>query len=127
MRLLLDTQIYLWYLADSPKLSSAARQEIADADAVLVSAASIWEAAIKIGIGRLRVAVAVPELVAGIEASGFVELPVSARHAAAVAALALHHRDPFDRLLVAQALAEPARLLTADPMLKRYAELVELV
>lgn len=125
MRLLLDTQIYLWYLADSPKLSRRARQVIGEADAVLVSAASIWEAAIKIGIGRLRVAA--PELVAGIEASGFVELPVTARHAVAVAALALHHRDPFDRLLIAQALAEPARLLSADPMLKRYADLVELV
>lgn len=124
MRLLLDTQIYLWYLADSPKLSREARRTIREADEVFVSAASIWEATIKIGIGRLRAASA--SLVAGIAASGFVELPVSAKHAAAVAALPAYHRDPFDRLLIAQAISEPMRLLTADALLKRYSELVEL-
>lgn len=125
MRLLLDTQIYLWYLADSPKLSARTRTQIEEAEEVLVSAASIWEAAIKIGIGRLHAAPS--GLIAGIGASGFVELPVTAKHAAAVAALGRHHRDPFDRLLIAQAVAEPARLLTADPMLGRYSELVEVV
>ena len=124
MRLLLDTQIYLWYLADSPKLSKKARAQIAEADEVFVSAASIWEAAIKIGIGRLRAVP--PDLVAGIAGSGFVELPVSAKHAAAVATLPTHHRDPFDRLLIAQAHGEPMRLLTADGLLTRYSDLVEL-
>jgi PIN domain nuclease of toxin-antitoxin system len=122
VKLLLDTQIYLWYLADSPGLSREARAAIDEAEEVFVSAASIWEATIKVGIGRLR---AVPgDLLAGIAASGFVELPVSARHAAAVAALPAHHRDPFDRLLVAQAVDEPVRLLTADRMLTRYTDLV---
>ena len=124
MRLLLDTQIYLWYLADSPKLSKKTRAEIGEADEVFVSAASIWEASIKIGIGGLRAAPL--DLVAGIEASGFVELPVSAKHAATVATLPPHHRDPFDRLLIAQAIHEPMRLLTADGLLKRYSDLVEL-
>ncbi|MGQ0751884.1 MAG: type II toxin-antitoxin system VapC family toxin [Betaproteobacteria bacterium] len=125
MRLLLDTQIYLWYLADLPKLSKEARAAIDDADEVFVSAASIWEATIKVAIGRLRAAPA--DLVAGITASGFVELPVSARHAAAVAVLPAHHRDPFDRMLIAQALDEPMRLLTADGLLKVYSDLVTLV
>lgn len=125
MRLLLDTQVYLWYLADSRKLSRRARGEIADADEIFVSAASIWEAAIKAGIGKLNVAAA--GLVAGIRASGFAELPVSALHAARVAALPRHHGDPFDRLLIAQAIHEPLHLLTADAALSRYSELIVLI
>jgi PIN domain nuclease of toxin-antitoxin system len=124
VRLLLDTQIYLWFLADSRKLSQKAKTEIGAADAVFVSAASIWEAAIKSAIGKLTVATA--DLVAGIAGSGFTELPVSAMHAARVAALPPHHRDPFDRLLVAQSLFEPLRLLTADPVLLGYSDLVVL-
>jgi len=87
-----------------------------------VSAASIWEVAIKARLGKID---AKPhELVAAVEASGFLELAVTAAHAAAVADLELHHNDPFDRLLVAQALAEPLRLVTADAMLARYSNLV---
>ena len=108
MRLLLDTQIFLWYLADARRLTASARARIARADQVFVSAASIWEAAIKIGIGKLT---AVPEdLVAGIAASGFAALPVTPAHAAGVAALPDHHRDPFDRMLIAQAIHEPLHL-----------------
>jgi PIN domain nuclease of toxin-antitoxin system len=125
VRLLLDTQVYLWYLADSRKLSAKARSEITSAEEVFVSAASIWEAAVKVAIGKLD---AVPDdLVAGIGASGFAELPVSARHAARVVTLPRHHRDPFDRLLVAQAIHEPLHLLTADAALQRYSELVVTV
>ena len=122
MRLLLDTQIFLWYLADSRRLHATARRMIAEADRVFVSAASIWEASIKIGIGRLSAAP--DDLVAGIAASGFVELPVTAIVAARVAALPDHHRDPFDRMLIAQAMHEPLHLLTADVTLARYSELV---
>ena len=90
-----------------------------------MSAASIWEAAIKIRLGKLD---ADPdELVEAIGRSGFVELPVRASHAAAVALLPPHHADPFDRLLVAQARCEPLHLLTADATLVRYGELVRLV
>ena len=125
MRLLLDTHVYLWYLADSRRLSRKARAEIASADEVFVSAASIWEAAVKAGLGKLDASA--EDLVAGIGGSGFVELPISARHAARVVALPEHHRDPFDRLLVAQAIHEPLHLLTADDTLKRYSELVVMV
>lgn len=125
MKLLLDTHLYLWFLADSPKLTKKARTRIRRANEVYVSAASIWEASIKAALGKLD---ADPEeLVAGIEASGFVELPVAARHAARTATLPREHRDPFDRLLLAQALDEPLRFLTADDTLARYTELVEVV
>ncbi len=88
---------------------------------MLVSAASIWEAAVKVAIGKLDV---VPDdLVAGI-GGGFAELPVSARHAARVSTLPQQHRDPFDRLLRPQAIHEPLHLLTADVALRRYSELV---
>ncbi len=125
MKLLLDTQIYLWVLDDSPRLSERARAIIQAADQVLISAATIWEAAIKNALGKLRVDPAL--LVAEIARSGFTELPILARHAAAVSALPMHHKDPFDRLLIAQALTEPARLLTADSILQSYSELVETV
>jgi PIN domain nuclease of toxin-antitoxin system len=125
VKLLLDTQIYLWVLEDSPRLNQRGRDKILAADQVLVSAASIWEAVIKSTLGKLRVEPTL--LVAEIARSGFIELPVTARHAAVVANLPMHHKDPFDRLLVAQALTEPARLLTSDAMLARYTELVDTV
>lgn len=125
MRLLLDTHIFLWAVAGSPLLKPATRRLIESADEVFVSAASLWEIAIKAGLGKID---ADPdELVSAIERSGFTELPVRASHAAGVARLAMHHNDPFDRLLVAQAVAEPLRLLTADVALAQYSELVVLV
>lgn len=125
MRLLLDTQIYLWFLADSARLTKAARLEIQHADEVFVSAASIWEASIKSALGKL---VADPAaLVEGIQESGFVEMPIRAGHGVMAAALPPHHRDPFDRMLLAQALAEPAHLLTADSVLSQYSELVRVI
>ena len=117
MRILLDTHIYLWWLQDHPKLSKTARDRIVSASEVYVSSASIWEATIKTGIGKLEVDV--QQLVTEIENSGFKELAISAKHAAGVARLPDIHRDPFDRILIAQALCEPLRLLTADGICKR--------
>ena len=125
MRLLLDTHIYLWWLSDDPKLGLAARSAILAATEVMVSSASIWECAIKSHLGKL--AVDLDELVAHISASGFRELPVWAKHAAMVASLPDLHRDPFDRILVAQAVCEPLRLLTSDRTLAAYSPLVEVV
>ncbi len=125
MRILLDTHVFLWWLQDHPNLSEAARSRIIAATDVYVSSASIWEASIKAGIGKLDVDI--DQLVAEIDNSGFRELPVSARHAAMVTRLPDIHRDPFDRILVAQALCEPLRLLTADSLLSGYSELVEAV
>jgi PIN domain nuclease of toxin-antitoxin system len=122
MRLLLDTHVYIWAVMDSRKLTQAARKLIVDADEVFVSSASIWEASIKVGLGKLDVDV--NRLVSEIEGSGFVELPVRAVHAALVRDLPEIHRDPFDRILVAQAMSEPLRLITADVHLAAYSELV---
>lgn len=125
MKLLIDTHIYLWWLQDSPKLSEKARAKIQDATEVYVSSASIWEARIKASIGKLSVDV--DQLVAEISRSGFQELPITAVHAATVARLPGIHKDPFDRILIAQAMSEPLRFLTADSVLNSYSELVELV
>ena len=124
MRLLLDTHIFLWAVAGSPRLKPAARRLIESAEQVYVSAASIWEVAIKARLGKIE---ADPQALAeAIAASGFLELAVRATHAAGVARLAAHHADPFDRLLLAQALAEPLRLVTADAALVQYGDIVLL-
>lgn len=124
MRVLLDTHLLLWSLGSPARLPAAARTLIAEAD-VYVSAASIWEISIKSGLGKLT---ADPdEVLRAMEPAGFTPLPVSGLHAAGVARLPPLHRDPFDRLLVAQALAEPMRLLTNDRALAPYGDFVTLV
>lgn len=125
MRLLLDTHVFLWAVTDSVRLSTAARREIMAAEQTFVSAASIWEVAIKARLGKIDADV--DAAAAAIEQSGFFELPVRSVHAAEVSRLPLHHADPFDRLLVAQALTEPLRLLTADAALRPYGEFVQVV
>ncbi|MGD0732459.1 MAG: type II toxin-antitoxin system VapC family toxin [Terracidiphilus sp.] len=122
MRLLADTHIVYWFFLEPEKLPPAARKHLDAASAVYVSAASIWEIAIKVKLGKLK---ADPErLVQRIDASGMRELPVFSRHTALVANLPLLHSDPFDRLLIAQAISEPLHLLTVDPQLRQYSELV---
>jgi PIN domain nuclease of toxin-antitoxin system len=125
MRLLLDTHVFLWCVGGDRQLGKTARAAIANATEVYVSSASIWEAAIKQALGKLDVDISA--LVLAITASGFIELPITARHAAAVSRLPDVHRDPFDRILIAQALSEPLRFLTADSALKGYSDLVEVV
>lgn len=128
MRILLDTHILLWALVEPDKLPIQARRLLEDeTNEVFFSAASIWEIAIKTQVGRADFPVTPEDLAAAAQETGFTELPVSAKHAAAVRSLALHPRDPFDRLLVAQAITEPARLLTVDAILGQYSELVEIL
>lgn len=122
MRLLLDTHVFLWWVLRSPSLSLAASDAIADrSNDILISAASIWELAIKASLGKIELT---PDPLTFVRSqigqNGFVTLPVS-EHALGVYALPHHHGDPFDRLLVAQALAEDARLVTADSRLATYA------
>jgi PIN domain nuclease of toxin-antitoxin system len=122
VRLLLDTHAFLWWVSDDDALTPAARAAISDpANACLVSAASAWEIAIKVSIGKLTVAGDVrrflPEQLA---ANGFEQLPISVTHAARVADLPFHHRDPFDRLLAAQALEERLPILSADTVFRKY-------
>ena len=119
MRLLLDTHAYLWWLADDPRLSDAARSVLSDPEAlVYVSAASIWEAATKSALGRMDAGES--DLVAEITENGFLELPIRALHAQEAGALPPHHHDPFDRVLIAQALSIGLRCVTRDPMFERY-------
>ena len=119
MRLLLDTHVLLWALAGSPRLNAAARDAILDdANEVFVSAASLWEAAIKRSLGKLRFDPA--KVLAELDHNGFRELPVMIRHAVAAGDLPLHHKDPFDRMLVAQATAEGLTVVTGDAALKPY-------
>ena len=125
MRLLLDSHVFLWAVAGSRELKPPARRLIEAAEQVYVSAASIWEIAIKAQLGEIKADA--DELVAAIDASGFIELPVRAVHAAAVSRLELRHRDPFDRILLAQAISEPLRLLTADATLAAYSDIVLLL
>jgi PIN domain nuclease of toxin-antitoxin system len=117
VRLLLDSHILLWWLALAPNLTDRARRAITLAEEVYVSAASVWELAIQAASGRLRM----PEDLAGqMQKNGFVPLSITMAHGIAAAELPLHHRDPFDRMLVAQASLESLTLLTADPRLKLY-------
>jgi PIN domain nuclease of toxin-antitoxin system len=125
MRLLLDTHAFLWFVADDPKLSAIARWLINEAAEVYVSSASIWEASIKAGSGKLDVDIG--RLVETIRDSGFIELPVRVYHAMAVRHLPDIHRDPFDRMLIAQALTEPLKLVTADAQLAKYTDLIYLI
>jgi PIN domain nuclease of toxin-antitoxin system len=129
MRLLLDTHILLWALAEPRRLPGSARDAIEAGDnEVLFSAVSIWEIAIKAEALRAEFGVDIVTIISAARESRFDELPITAEHAAAVAALPPHHKDPFDRLLVAQALTEPARLLTADKALAAYSnDLVSLI
>ena len=118
MKLLLDTHVVLWWRADSTHLTTAARQAIASADEILVSAASGWEVAIKIGVGKLRLADSFEWMV---DESGFTELAVTLAHTERITTLPLHHRDPFDRMLVAQAQVEGATVVTHDRQFTPYA------
>jgi PIN domain nuclease of toxin-antitoxin system len=116
VNLLLDTHVLIWW-DEGRRLAAEARRAIADADSVYVSAASAWEVAIKIGLGRLRPIRTVEQ---AVDESGFLELPVTFRHAERVGKLPPHHRDPFDRLLIAQADVEDLTLVTRDAVFARY-------
>lgn len=125
MRFLLDTHIFLWCINDDTKLSKKARLLIQEAEVIYVSSVSVWEMSIKINLGKLT---ADPnELVAAITKSGFLELPLTALHVAKTHELADIHRDPFDRVLIAQALTEPLKLLTADKILGKYSDVVQVI
>lgn len=131
MKVLLDTHIAVWVILDSPRLTGRARDLIsAPGTDVYVSAVSLWEIAIKHGLNRTgpnAMPISARQAHAWFEASNFQSLPVSDAHALAVETLPLHHGDPFDRLLIAQAKAEPMRLLSHDAAMAAYGELVVTV
>ena len=125
MNLLLDTHIALWAITDSPRLNAQAREWIESPRAtVWVSAATVWEIAIKHGLGRGDMPVSGQEALDYFRQSGYRLLAVQPEHAAAVETLPAHHTDPFDRILIAQALTEPMRLLTHDSTVARYLDTI---
>lgn len=125
MNLLLDTHIALWAITDSPKLVEQARELILSSKTtVWISVASLWEIAIKHSLGRGDMPVSSRNALQYFQASGYRLLAVEAEHAVAIEGLPAHHQDPFDRILVAQALLEPMRLLTHDATVALYSDTV---
>jgi PIN domain nuclease of toxin-antitoxin system len=128
MNLLLDTHVALWAITDHPNLSAKARELILSPRAtVWISVASIWEIAIKHSLGRGEMPLSGDEAIGYFRTAGYQFLAIEPEHAAAIEALPKHHQDPFDRLLVAQALVEPMRLLTHDQTIARYSDTVILI
>jgi len=117
LNLLLDSHIVLWWLSDDKRLSRKARRLIERADEVMVSAATTWELAVKASLGKLRMPEGFLEVV---EEQGFKHLPITPVHAMAVQSLPWHHRDPFDRILLAQAIVEGLGLVSGDEALAPY-------
>jgi PIN domain nuclease of toxin-antitoxin system len=122
VRLLLDTHAFLWFVLGDPQLSARARALIEDRNnEKLISPASYWELAIKISTGKYLLHEPYQDFMRrAIADNGFVILPIEPRHTAVVATLPFHHRDPFDRLLIAQAIVEQIPILSNDPVLDAY-------
>ena len=125
MNLLLDTHVALWAVTDNPKLSQKARDLITSPKSnVWVSAANIWEIALKYSLGRGDMPVSSQDAMRYFQESGYRFLAIEAEHAIAVEELPAHHQDPFDRMLVAQALVEPMRLMTHDSLVALYGDTI---
>lgn len=122
MRVLLDTHALVWALLDDPKLSNPARTTIAAPEnEILISPASLWEIAIKISLGKYSLSEDFTSFMeTRLPQSGFVQLPIHVRHLGVVATLPFHHRDPFDRLIVAQAVVEQVPVVSSDAALDAY-------
>jgi PIN domain nuclease of toxin-antitoxin system len=122
MRALLDTQAFLWFVLDDPKLSQVAERSISDStNEIFISPASFWEVAIKISLGKYSLAVPYDVFwKQAIEGNAFVILPIELRHTKLLATMPFHHKDPFDRLIVAQAQAENISLISNDAELDVY-------
>jgi len=121
MKLLLDTHVLLWAAGQPKRLSATARKLLNDADnELLFSAASLWEIAIKRGLGRSDFRVDPRLLRRGLLDNGYGEIPITSEHAVMVDELPSIHKDPFDRILIAQAMVEGIALLTADPLVAQY-------
>jgi len=125
MRLLLDTHVLLWALSGDARLGKAKALILDRTNEIAVSTASYLELAIKASQGRIEIDLS--RVRSAVATSGYDELPVTGAHAEMLVGLPWHHKDPFDRILVAQALAEPMRLLTADGAVARYSDTVILV
>lgn len=122
MRVLIDTHVFLWWVEGDRALSAKARMTLADpGNECLFSLVSVWELAIKISLGKLRLALPVPRYITEhVAANNFRLLDIGLAHLGRIETLIMHHRDPFDRLLIAQALEEKLPVVTADPVFRKY-------
>lgn len=121
MNLLLDTHTYIWFSADKPELSSTVKQLVEDSqNASFISIASLWEMSIKISLGKLSIDKDFKEVIKDLSESGIGILPISFEHVLKSSTLAFHHRDPFDRIIIAQSLCEGMKLLSADTIFDDY-------
>ena len=121
MKLLLDTHTFLWFIEDSPRLSTEAKNLLESDTDLLISVASLWEIAIKINIGKLTLAQSFEAFIPAQIVKNAIELlPIAIEHLAVVTSLPLHHRDPFDRLLIAQAMVEQLPLVSIDEKFDPY-------
>ena len=121
MSYLADTHVLLWFALDPERLGRRAHDVLTATDEpVFFSMASVWEIAIKLSLGKLRLDGTLPQFVAQQISNGFTLLPIQVSHAAQQAALPWHHRDPFDRLLIAQAIEEDLTIVTGDPAFRKY-------
>jgi PIN domain nuclease of toxin-antitoxin system len=124
MALLLDTHVVLWWLEDDAKLASATKDRLDVDSEIFVSSATVWEVGIKQALGKLT---GEGSLAEQVRDSGFAVLPISADHAIAASVLPLHHRDPFDRILIGQALVEGLTVMTRDRVFDAYDVSIETV
>ncbi|NOT85408.1 MAG: type II toxin-antitoxin system VapC family toxin [Methylococcaceae bacterium] len=126
MKFLLDTHILLWWLNDDEKLSEAARQLISNADNdIYISHISLWEIQIKTMVGKLNANLT--DILQQLPENSFQQLPTHANHILALASLPAHHHDPFDRMLIAQAISEPLHLMTHDKQVALYSGSIILI
>lgn len=128
MNILLDTHIALWAIADSPRLNAQTKQTILNPKNTLwVSTVSLWEIAIKHSLGKGDMPVDAKQALNYFQAAGYQILPIYAEHTLAIAELPYHHQDPFDRLLIAQSMTEPMRLMTHDTQIEKYGNMALMV
>lgn len=121
MRLLLDTQTFLWFISDSPRLSRHGKVALEDDNELLLSVASLWEIAIKVSLGKLVIALPYDAFIMQQLTLNTIQLlPIQVAHLAMVSTLAFHHRDPFDRLLIAQSLVEHLPIVSSDSSFDAY-------
>lgn len=121
MRLLIDTQVFIWFVEDDAKLPKNIKQRIEHKDStIILSIASLWEMTIKISLGKLQLSADIETMIANLYNNGFEVLPIAPNHLITLSTLDFHHRDPFDRLIIAQGLSEDISIVSSDAIFDKY-------
>ena len=121
MKLLLDTHTFIWFVENDESLPASLKTQIEDTDnEIFISIVSLWEIAIKTSLGKLEMAIDLPSIINKIEENGFVILPIFPEHTVCVASLPFHHKDPFDRILIAQTMIEKLTIISKDGIFNSY-------